>query len=264
MLPAYGDHVDEVPLLGGSVAESVVRVGDTVRRPIERWSTAVHALLRHLELVGFDGAPRFLGIDERGREVLSFIEGVPSTRPWPEALRTDDGLHKLGELLRRFHDAVAAFAPTAEAEWWTGTRPVGDGEIVTHGDLGPWNILWRNDEPVAFIDWDFAEPESPLLDFAELAFFTTPMRDDSHCLECGFEEPPDRRRRLTVLCDAYGVDDHAAVLDEMERYWITDIERTARLGPLGIKPWDGFHRRGIHLSGQVLLTWLREHRHLVE
>lgn len=256
--------MEEVPLTGGSVAESVVRVGDTVRRPVERWSEAVHALLAHLEAVGFDGAPRFLGIDEQGREVLSYIEGVQSSRPWPHALRTDAGVRKLGELLRRFHEAVDGFAPPADSEWWTGQRPIGDGEIVIHGDLGPWNVLWRDDEPVAFIDWDFAEPESRLLDLAELAFFATPMRDDSHCGECGFEQPPDRRRRLTVLCKAYGVDDISGVLDEMERYWRTDTERTTRLGPRGIKPWDGFYRRGIHLGGQDLLTWLRNNRRLVE
>jgi len=32
------------------------------------------ARLRHLEAVGFTGAPRFLGIDAAGREVLSYIE----------------------------------------------------------------------------------------------------------------------------------------------------------------------------------------------
>lgn len=256
--------MEELPLEGGSVAASVVRVGDTVRRSTERWSPAVHLLLQHLEAVGFDGAPRFLGIDDKGRETLSWIEGTPSTRPWPDELRTDDGLRQLGSMLRRFHDAVAAFAPPANVEWWTGTRAVGEGQIVIHGDLGPWNILWRDGEPVAFIDWDFAEPESPFTDLAELACFVTPMRDDAHCVECGFHAPPDRRRRLRVFCDAYGTDDLPRVLDKMERYWATDIERTSRLGPLGIKPWDFFHRRGNHLRSQELLSWLRQNRHLVE
>jgi hypothetical protein len=224
----------------------------------------VHALLTHLESVGFDGAPRLLGIDDKGRETLSFIEGTPSTRPWPAELRTDDGLHKLGALLRRFHDAVADFAPPADTEWWIGRRPVGEGEIVIHGDLGPWNILWHEGEPVAFIDWDFAEPESPFIDLAELAFFVTPMRDDAHCLECGFDAVPDRGHRLRVFCDAYGTDDLTRVLDEMERLWATDIERTTRLGPLGIKPWDFFLGRGNHVRSAALLDWLRQNRHLVE
>src|SRR5260221_6573384 len=60
----------EIPLAGGNMSSGVVRVGDTVRRPAGPWTPAVHALLAHLHAVGFDGAPRPLGVDERGREVL--------------------------------------------------------------------------------------------------------------------------------------------------------------------------------------------------
>ena len=68
--------MDEIPLLGGNVTEAVVRVGDTVRRPVGEWTPAVHALLHHLEDVGFSAAPRVLGIDAQGREVLTYCEGV--------------------------------------------------------------------------------------------------------------------------------------------------------------------------------------------
>ena len=71
----------EEPLPGGNVSTGVVRVGDTVRRPAGPHTAAVHALLSHLHAVGFEGAPQPLGIDELGREVLSFI---PGTVPWPE------------------------------------------------------------------------------------------------------------------------------------------------------------------------------------
>jgi hypothetical protein len=54
----------------------VVRVGDTVRRRMYPWSATIHRLLAHLEAVGFDRAPRFLGIDAQGREVLSYLEGT--------------------------------------------------------------------------------------------------------------------------------------------------------------------------------------------
>jgi hypothetical protein len=52
--------------LGGGYNNVVVRVGDTVRRPINEWTPAVHALLKHLESVGFTGSQRVLGIDEKG------------------------------------------------------------------------------------------------------------------------------------------------------------------------------------------------------
>ena len=74
----------ETLLLGGTANRGlVVRVGDTVRRPLRASSTATHALLKHLEQVGFTGAPTFLGIDSQGREVLSFLRGETVTAPYP-------------------------------------------------------------------------------------------------------------------------------------------------------------------------------------
>src|SRR5688500_10217288 len=93
---------EEVVLAGGNMAP-VVRVADTVRRVTGPWTPTVHALLRHLEAIGFDGAPRVHGIDDRGREILDF---VPGTVEWPEmgALLTDDGVARGADLLRRYHD----------------------------------------------------------------------------------------------------------------------------------------------------------------
>lgn len=253
---------EEVPLAGGTVATSVVRVGDTVRRSIDRWSPAVQLLLQHLEAAGFDGAPRFLGIDERGREVLSWVDGAAATRPWPPELLTERGLRALVRLLRALHDAASTFVPPADAEWWTGARPLGPGEILIHGDVGPWNSIWRDGSPVAFIDWDFAEPAPAIVDLAELAYFVMPMRDDDHCRECGFDAPPDRRARLLAICDEYGMHTPAAVLDAMEQHLAADAERTARLGPKGIRPWDVFHRNRNHERSAAALEWLRANRHV--
>jgi hypothetical protein len=61
----------EIPLDGGNMSGGVVRVGDTVRRPAGPWTPAVHALLDHLHGVGFHGAPRPLGLDDRGARCTS-------------------------------------------------------------------------------------------------------------------------------------------------------------------------------------------------
>lgn len=61
-------------MAGGHDARPV-RVGNTVRRPMKRWAGTIHALLTHLENVGFSGAPRVLGIDDSGREILTYIPG---------------------------------------------------------------------------------------------------------------------------------------------------------------------------------------------
>lgn len=69
------DEVEE-RLSGGAQTAGVVRVGDTVRYPAQPRSGFVDQLLRHLEAVGFDGAPRALGYDAQDR-------GVSVRRPRP-------------------------------------------------------------------------------------------------------------------------------------------------------------------------------------
>jgi len=64
------------PLSGGGLT-AAKRVGSTVHRVTGPWTPAVHALLRHLERVGFE-APRVIGIDEEGREVLTYVAGRAS------------------------------------------------------------------------------------------------------------------------------------------------------------------------------------------
>ena len=112
MQPGNGE-LEEVPLVGGDVnvgENVVVRVGDTVRRPVGPHTGYVHALLRHFEQIGFEGAPRVLGFDERGREVLTYVEGEPALEPLS---RDDETLHALATLIRRMHDAQAGFEPPA-------------------------------------------------------------------------------------------------------------------------------------------------------
>ena len=106
----------EIPLLGGNTS-TVVRVGDTVRRNVGPWTPSVHALLRHLEAVGFAGAPRVLGIDDQGREVLTLLAGEVARRPWPPVVRQRRGIVALARLLRAYHDAVSGFVPPPDAEW---------------------------------------------------------------------------------------------------------------------------------------------------
>src|SRR4051794_38079116 len=97
----------EVPLGGGRTSAGVVRIGDTVHRPVRPWTPAVHAVLHHLEAAGFDGAPRVLGFDEQGREVLTFLDGeTVGERPWPDWVTSDAALVSVAGWLRRLHDVT--------------------------------------------------------------------------------------------------------------------------------------------------------------
>ncbi|WP_066363504.1 phosphotransferase [Herbidospora mongoliensis] len=191
-------RADEVPLSGGDVTEGVVRVGDTVRRPLKATSSAVHALLRHLESVGFDAAPRVLGIDELGREVLTFVPGDVPGRPFPAG---ENVLAELAGLQRRYHDAVAGFRPKPGATWEEGSVDDVEPEVVGHCDITPENVVFRDGLPVALIDFDMARPVSRLFDVVTTLRHWAPIADpldrDHPDLDTG--------RRIRLFADAYGL-----------------------------------------------------------
>ena len=129
-------------------------------------SQGVHTLLLHLERVGFDGAPRYLGTDEHGREVLSFVEGEVPLPPYPAWAMTDDVLTDVARLLRRYHEAVADFSPADVTTWMSEfTDPLG-GSVMCHNDVSPENVVFRDGRPVALIDFDLAAPGRALWDVA--------------------------------------------------------------------------------------------------
>jgi hypothetical protein len=143
----------EVPLGGGRLTSGVVKVGGTVRRPASPFAAM---LLSHLALVGFDGAPRYLGEDGLGRQVLTFVPGdVPAK--WRAF--GDEQVARAGMLLRRMHDASRGLA-----------ERVGGGDVVCHHDPGPNNTVFRDGLPVAFIDFDFAAVGDPLEDVGYVAW----------------------------------------------------------------------------------------------
>lgn len=255
---------DSEERLTGGVVNDVWRVGDTVRRSTGPWTPAVHALLNHLESVGFPYSPRVLGIDEAGREILTFIEGVSGLRPWPAVLRTDDGLRAIGRMLGELTAAVQTFTPPPDAVWRTTMAglPI-PGSSIRHGDLGMWNTLWDGDRLVGLIDWDFAEPAPPLWDVAQAAWYGVPfLRGRAGWRSCGFDEDPDLRHRLTILCRSYGAHP-AAVLDTLAELQSVQRERVATLGGAGIAPFSDFLERGDLDELDTEAAWLASHRSML-
>jgi hypothetical protein len=174
------------PLGGGWTTAGVVRVGDTVRRPRGTNGAFVEALLAHLERSGFDASPRFLGHDDRGRQMLTFVEGdVPSD--CRSSVWTDEQLANSMALLRTFHDHTA------------GSALAGEAEVVCHHDYGPWNVVWRGGLPVAIIDFDNAAPGRRLDDLGYATW--------KH-LNLGLIDIPasEQRRRLAVMTESYGTE----------------------------------------------------------
>jgi Ser/Thr protein kinase RdoA (MazF antagonist) len=198
------DDSAEVALRGGRLTAGVVRVGDTVRRPVGPHSPFVHRLLRHLEAVGFDGAPRVLGTDDRGREILSFLDGwVPPNL----GHFSDDQVTAAARLLRRFHDAT------------TGSALAGEHEVVCHNDPSPCNYVFVDARPVAFIDFDHAAPGDRLRDIAYAGWLWTLSADDGPSV-------PEQARRLALMARSYGLDDPSPLLDAVLRRQAENLDET--------------------------------------
>jgi hypothetical protein len=221
----------EVVLTGGTANQGlVVRVGDTVRRPTRGWSPGTHALLCHLEAVGFDGAPRFLGLDAQGREVLSYLSGQAVVPPYPNWALTDQALVSVAELLRNYHRAVASFDPTPYA--WPPSPPGPfTGELVSHNDPNLDNVIFRDGRAVALIDFDLSGPGSRAWDVACAARLWAPLRPGRFIAD---SRRARRFERLRLFVDSYGLDeaDRRRVLDAVHRnyQWFYELIRDSAEG----------------------------------
>ncbi|WP_307803713.1 aminoglycoside phosphotransferase family protein [Micromonospora echinofusca] len=224
----------EQRLAGGNTG-GAVRVGDTVRRVPGPWTPSVHALLRHLAAAGFRDAPRALGFDGQGREVLSYLPGevVGTTRPWPAWVHSDEALGQVARWLRDLHAATTDFVPPPDAVWREGGtwRP---GMVVGHNDAAPYNAAWSDGRLVGFFDWDFAAPVTPEWDLAFTAFAWVPLHARHVVAAEGFTAFADRPRRLRLFLDAYGWTGPTGPFVEVVRQRVTasadGIRRVAAAG----------------------------------
>jgi hypothetical protein len=225
----YDDEDDgpEVELPRGDVTEGVVRVGDTVRRPHQPQSLAVADYLDHLERVGFDASPRYLGRDRRGRDVLTYLEGDVPGDP-PEVWAAADGvLASVARLVRRLHEASRGyaadrgFAAPAGSAWRRDLvrveAPIKDPEpeLVSHADVTPQNVVVRDGIAVGLVDFDLAGPVTRLLEVYNTAMHWVPLRAPEDIWPT-WRGVVDQEARLRLFVDAYG-------LSAVERAGLPDL-----------------------------------------
>ena len=218
------------PLIGDGVTQGIVRIGNTVRRPLRPFSLTVQAYLAHLRDAGFTGAPLPLGVDEQGREVLSFVPGGVPRNPLPAETAGDEVLVALARLIRALHEASAGWVPPSDAVW--GGTPANQGrpaiartELVSHCDYYPGNVVFRDGLPVALIDFDLAKPATRAEEMFNAMMWWAPLFDPRDVDPLLREVDVPRRARM--LADAYGLSG-------------TDRERIIEVGMLRT-------RRGWHL-----------------
>ncbi len=222
----------ELSLPGGNV-NSVVRVGDTVRRPPS--SAFTRELLGLFERHGWRGSPRFMGVDELGREILSFVDGhVAWDDEQPPDVTSDQSLAAVAELVREFHDLTA------------GTAMAGEHEVVCHNDLSPKNTVYRDLglglRPVAIIDWDIAAPGARIHDVAHVCWQYVGLGPT-------VSDVASAARRVRLICDAYGLTDRSLLLETIlwwqDRCW-RGIEAAAEAGvPAMIRLREGGAARSV-------------------
>lgn len=250
------DRAVEEPLSGG-FSNVVVRRGHTVRRQTGPWTRAVHALLAYLSEVGFEYAPRALGIDDQGREILTFIDGKTAWWPWPEGLLNDDGLRAVASMVVKLAEAVENFADPPDAVWHGGPR-ADPSFRIRHGDLAPWNTVWNENELVGLIDWDTAEPAPRRWDAAQAAWYFIPLRPGAGYQSDGFLSEAQQLHRFAVWCDEVQVspDDLLSALRDVQRF---ERDRIAALGAAGNEPYATFLARGDLEGIDADRAWLRDH-----
>lgn len=195
------DAAVEMPLRGGHDSGRVTRIGGTVRRPVRPWTPSVHAVLRHLESVGFTGAPRVIGIDPEGREVLTYVDGMDGRQ---SRCFSETALARVAQLIRGLHDGLATFSPPVGSHWRLDSRAP-KGDLICHNDLSPPNTIYRGGTPQAFIDWDFATPSTAVWDLSYAVRTFVPLYSDTDCQQMGYEAG-QRSERLRLFCQAYGMD----------------------------------------------------------
>lgn len=253
-------------MLNGGNINQVVKVGGTVRRKADP-NPYVYDLLKHLEAQGFAHSPRFLGRDEQGREILTYLEGDVPGNNYPEIepyMWSDHVLTQLAKLLRSYHDATTGFVTPHESvnRYPDETR----NEVVCHNDAALYNIVFNDQQPVGMIDFDMAGPGPRLWDIAYTLYTSVPLAGFAPGDKDREVVPYDRelhatlrKRRIELFFQSYGIDVPSDfkdwVISRIQAMCSTLSERAAAGDPAFIKLVEEGHLA--HYEKEV--RFLEEH-----
>lgn len=135
----------------------------------------------------------------------------------------DARLRQAAALIRRFHDLGAELLDNDAA------RAVGI-EVVCHNDLSPCNFVFRDDTPVAIIDFDACAPGTRRHDLGCAAWLWLDIGNPDTAVE-------EQARRLTVFLDAYGPVDRDGLLTAMQVRQAMLIAEGRRRGDTAMAEW---------------------------
>ncbi|WP_339260626.1 aminoglycoside phosphotransferase family protein [Paenibacillus sp. FSL R5-0713] len=205
---------EQEEVLSGGNVNQVVRIGETVRRS-SRPDPYVQELLVHLEKEGFYQAPRYLGVDAEGREMLSYLDGHVPGNDYPEIeayMWSDESLKGVARLLRTYHDATVSYLTAAQSS--NAYSDMEQHEVVCHNDFALYNVVFKDGVPQGIIDFDMVGPGPRLWDIAytlytcvPLASFSPPtqMRGKEVIPYCSEVHATVRKERIELFMSTYGV-----------------------------------------------------------
>jgi Ser/Thr protein kinase RdoA (MazF antagonist) len=158
------------------------------------------------------------------------------------------------------HDAGADWAPPPNVVW-AAPPIICDDTVFCHGDPGPWNFIWHDNEAVGLIDWDYVHPGPRVDDVAYALRWFAPLRSDQHATDWHhFPVVPDRRGRVHAFVAAYGdLPDFDVVEAVTER--IRSVIRLRRdLAERGIEPQRTWVADGAEDRDLQEISWIEEHQ----
>ena len=190
-------------ILHGGRTNQIARAGNLVHRPSGPWSESVHALLNHLQTVGFLAAPQSVGFDADGNEILTFLDGEVCNYPLSQAAASLAALESSAKLLRAYHDATVSFLQNQAAGqiWMFPARP--PAQVICHGDFAPYNVVLGGDRAIGLIDFDTAHPGPRAWDLAYALYRWAPLTHSAN--PDGFGTLADQIDRASRFCTAYGL-----------------------------------------------------------
>lgn len=225
------------------------KVGETVHRQLNENSDFVHLLLTFLHERSYAFAPRFLGIDEQGREVVEHIEGyVPHGQPVGPETWSVETMTEVFRQIRRLHDLTA------------GAELAGGEECVCHGDLSYANTVYRRGRAVAFIDWDWAHPGKRVDDvaYALLQYLSIGQYVD--------DGPEGRAGLVRKLADTYGLPDTEtlALVDRMLESLLAARDKQLEFIKMKTPAGKRLEEAGVPSLILQRYEWLEKHKSVFE
>ncbi|TFE02430.1 aminoglycoside phosphotransferase family protein [Jeotgalibacillus salarius] len=167
-------------------------------------SQRIHKLLLRLEEKNYPYSPRFLGTDEKGREILTFIEGQAGNYPAKAYMWSDENLIAIASMLRDYHEAVRDF--TFDDSWQSLPGTPGPREVICHHDFAIYNLIFRDEKVCGVIDFDVAAPGPVSWDVAYALYTCVPLSrfylDEN--AEYVHLDQAEQERRMTVFMKSYG------------------------------------------------------------